>query len=93
MTYFPNIPQAADNPSDSQSEIESNFSVIDTTFSVNHEAITDPVIRGRHTFLDLKDLSPDPVPNATYGQLWVRNDAGTENLYFQNQLAVPYHSF
>lgn len=45
--YTPNIPQATDNPSQSQGQMLQNFQVLNTVFGVDHADFTSP-IGGQH---------------------------------------------
>ena len=70
--YTANIPQAGDNPSDSQSLILQNFQSIATAFQLNHVELTDTTDRGKHTRTDWVRQSPDPTSNANEGMIFAK---------------------
>ena len=89
-TYFPNIPQSTDNPANSQPLLLSNFQALDAAVGRNHEPMSDTTNSGRHVVVEMKEQGADPAPVATYGSLYVKDDAGTQNLYFQDESSVLY---
>lgn len=84
FTYLPNIPKATDNPTESQSEIQSNFNALNVMNSRNHVALSDVNNSGRHVVVEMEEQSGNPAPTAGYGDVFVRDDGGTQNLYFQD---------
>lgn len=84
MVYYPNIPQSGDRPSQSQAQILSNFSDLDTVFNDNHIGFSQPEDRGEHrkvTFNDVIADPGDPDPKAT---LYIKTIAGDSELFFEN---------
>lgn len=88
MPYHPTIPQATDDPSNSQADILQNFMKINADFAVNHVPLTDGGNQGQHTkvFIPVPlayTADPNLVPNQT--SLYVKTAAlGTNELFFQN---------
>lgn len=91
-TYFPNIPQAGDNPSDTQPQLLSNFQALDAAIDRNHKSLSDTANSGRHEVVEMEEQSSDPTPVATYGSLYVKDDGGTQNLYMIDD-ASTIHQF
>ena len=78
MTYSPNIPQAADIPSQSQSQILTNFQQLNTIFSRDHFAFDDATsnLRGHHQFVQLTRQAADPVVSISPGGCIYGKQAG-----------------
>ena len=70
MSYFPNIPQASDDPSVSQGLILQNFQTIGTDFSVNHVALGAVSNAGKHNFVEMVNQSSIPATTANEGSLY-----------------------
>ena len=70
--YYPSIPQPTDNPSVSQAQLLQNFGQINTSFSVNHDALTDATSAnwGKHTFVSLMQQAVEPTTIASEGALY-----------------------
>jgi hypothetical protein len=82
-TYTPNIPQPADIPAQSQSQLLNNFTSIDdgtNGFARNHVTLTNATVgqRGKHSFLELINLGAAPSPPAGL--------AAQEQTYYNNQV-------
>lgn len=77
MTYNPNIPLSSDRPSQSQSQILTNFSELNTVFSVNHVAFDNVTIanRGKHNDVSLLQQAADPAAVVGEGQLYTKQIA------------------
>lgn len=88
--YYNNIPQGKDNPSDSQPLLLSNFQAIFTAQNRNHVSFADTSNSGRHVVIEMQEQSSDPIPVATFASLYVKNDAGTQNLYMRDESSVIY---
>lgn len=54
MVYLPNIPAANDKPAQSQPEIQTNFTELNTQFSSEHIAFDAGADNGQHKFITLK---------------------------------------
>lgn len=89
-TYYNNIPQGADNPSDSQPLLLSNFQAIFNAQNRNHVSFTDTANSGRHVVIEMQEQASDPTPVATYASLYVKDDAGTQNLYMIDESSIIY---
>lgn len=60
--YTPNIPQANDRPSGSQSQILNNFNALETIYGVNHYPWTDASSnQGKHKQVTLPAQASDPT--------------------------------
>lgn len=88
MPYHPTIPQATDDPSNSQADILDNFGKINADFSINHVPLTSGGNQGQHTKIFIANplaftADPNLVPNQS--SLYVKTAAlGTNELFFQN---------
>ncbi len=82
--YNPNIPQAGDKRAVSQQQIRTNFQVINSVFSENHESLTsDATIRGMHRVLKLRTQVANPVTSATETAIYQKLVAGVPNLFYR----------
>lgn len=81
-TYSNNIPQPDDDPTDSQNLILENFRAIFNAQNRNHVDFNDINNSGRHEVVELKEQASNPTPITGFGDLFVRDDSGTQNLYF-----------
>jgi len=62
LAYTPNIPQATDRPSDSQSLMLANFTAIDTVNSINHVAFDDASgDQGKHKYISFPVQATSPL--------------------------------
>ena len=82
-TYFNNIPQSDDDPTDSQPQLLSNFQAILNAQNRNHVDFNDLANSGRHEVIELKDQASNPTPISGFGDLFVKK-VGVEpqNLFF-----------
>ena len=64
MVYKPNIPASTDKPAQSQPEIQTNFSELNTQFSLEHVAFNAGADNGKHKFVTLQ-RSAGIVPAGT----------------------------
>lgn len=89
MVYYNNIPQATDKPSQSQSQIASNFSDLDTIFAINHVTYTDATAtnRGKHEYVSMIEQGLDPAPAANEMALYTKDLDGVATLYVQKESA------
>ena len=88
-TYFNNIPQPTDNPSDSQPLLLSNFQAIFNAQNRNHVSFADTANSGRHLVVQLQEQGSDPAPLTDYGSLYTKDDTGTQ-LFFQNDTGTIF---
>lgn len=65
MTYNPNIPQATDFISQSQAQIQTNFSQADTAFGIDHTAFSVATDQGKHKKVTLVEQTTDPAADAS----------------------------
>lgn len=84
-TYFPNIPQSGDDPSDSQPLILSNFQALNNAVSRNHTAMTDTANSGKHEFLQMPEQAAPPATAANEGGLYTRVVSGATQLFFREE--------
>jgi hypothetical protein len=80
-----NVPTASQTLASSQSLIQTNFSVIDTAFTVNHVPYNDGSgFQGKHAFVQFYNLSTVPTPAA--GDITMYN--ATSSLTTGNELFI-----
>lgn len=84
MAYTSNIPQAGDDPSDSQSEILANFQEIGTLVAVNHVAFNDGD-QGKHKFMQMPEQGSAPSTAANEGALYTKEESGATQLFFRDE--------
>lgn len=84
-SYF-DTPGANDNPSQSQSEIQTNFSTINTDFSVNHIPF-GTTNEGKHSFVEMPALLSDAITSAGEGAIYTLDAGGGlgPQLYYRLQ--------
>ena len=71
MTYNQDIPQADDDPSESQGELLMNFMKVASFLGLDHEDITDAMATGKHKQVHMPRHVPDPAQpdtNITAGE-------------------------
>jgi hypothetical protein len=87
MAYNQNIPQASDDPSQSQSQILGNFQEIHTDFANNHVSLTDATSadRGKHKFLQMPSQSSAPTTGSTEGALYTKTVSSVVELFYRFQ--------
>ncbi len=83
-TYFPNIPEEDDNPTDSQEQIKSNFNAILNAQNRNHVNFSEISDSGRHEVIQIQEQADDPTPISGFGDLFVRRTGSPlkQNLFF-----------
>jgi len=69
MAYNSDIPQASDDPSQSQGQILDNFQELNTYLSVNHVDLNDGD-QGKHNFMQMPEQSSSPSTAANEGALY-----------------------
>ena len=90
MTFNANIPQPADQISQSQSPLLINNQQLNALFSVDHVSYTFATLpsRGRHNKITFDNfLGADPGFAAPISSLYTKKPAATVELFFQNALA------
>jgi len=76
MAYNENIPQATDNPSQSQGQMLDNFQEISTAFNTNHGNF-NAGDQGKHSFLQMPEQSSPPTTLANEAALFSQNSSLT----------------
>jgi len=61
MPYLPNIPIGTDQLSVSQPQIQSNFTILQTAFDINHIDF-DAANAGKHMYVELPVAAGNPIP-------------------------------
>lgn len=84
MTYNPNIPQASDDPGQSQSQMLTNFGKIASSMAVNHVPLTSGGFNGFHTKVQFPDGISEPAPTGTESILFPFTVSGKVQLVFKN---------
>lgn len=85
MTFNAAIPQSTDDPSVSQGQILTNFSQLNTQFSVNHIALTAGADNGKHTFIEMLDQVADPATAVNEMTIYSKDLAGVSTLYMRKE--------
>lgn len=83
MTYNPTIPQANDLISQSQGQIQTNFSQADTIFDANHYTFDNATVanRGKHRYSSYVEQGSDPATAAGDVAIYSK-DSGTRPVLF-----------
>jgi len=88
MSYNPSIPQAGDNPSQSQSQLLDNFTQLNNFLSENHVALNASG-QGKHSFLQMPEQAAAPSTLvdevAFYSKLSTNKTAGNQAELFYRQ--------
>lgn len=86
MTYNPNIPAAGDFLSDSQSQIQTNFSTANAAFSRNHVAFPIATDNGKHKFIEMPISAtiPAPLPALSSGEgtIYAKTVSAASQLFY-----------
>jgi hypothetical protein len=85
MTYNPGIPQANEFISQSQGQILTNFSQLDTVFAQDHIELDDATVadRGKHKQVTLKELAAGPATTSTEIALYSKDVSGSTQLFYR----------
>jgi len=84
MVYFNNVPQPTDKPSQSQAQIASNFSDLDTVFNKNHIGFSQANNRGEHRKVTFNSVIANPNAASPKANLYIKTVAGASQLFYQN---------
>lgn len=86
MAYNENIPQAFENPSDSQGKLLANFQAISTAFNLNHGNFNDPD-QGKHEFLQMPEQASAPTTLTDEAGFYSQNSTltGVTELVFRRE--------
>ncbi len=91
MSYNPNIPNIGDFTAISQKQMLANFKSINSTFLIDHVALTSVDNVGQHKALTLIAQAADPVTSATQSAIYNKLVSGAPQLFFRpssNQTAI-----
>jgi hypothetical protein len=102
-TYFPTIPQATDQISNSQPQIQNNFGSIMSLIDVNHGDFATNVA-GQHNYVQMPQQGSPPAtlagevglynfPGTGGNQMWVRKSDTTSIPMTQASLALPGYTY
>jgi hypothetical protein len=83
MPTYTIIPNATDQPSQSQSQIRTNFQSIQSLVDVNHVDFADGVNFGKHNFVSLVQQTSDPTTSATEIALYSKLLSGVLTLFLR----------
>jgi len=84
MAYSSDIPQANDDPSQSQSQLLGNFQAINTFFSVNHVAPNDGD-EGKHKWVSLPEQGAAPSTAVNEIALYSKEVSSTTQLFYRKE--------
>lgn len=84
MAFTATIPQASDDPSQSQPLILANFTEIATAFNTNHGDFNSGD-QGLHTFLQMPEQSSAPTTANNVGALYTKEVSGTTQLFWREE--------
>lgn len=87
MTYNPAIPAANDLISQSQAQIQTNFSQLDLIFDVDHVTFNNSTAgdRGKHRHSTYVEQSVNPTTAVNEVALFAKDNGGIETLYFRKE--------
>jgi hypothetical protein len=91
MSYFPNIPAATDDPSVSQSAIQTNFGTINTAFALNHVALGSGGSQGKHNFVEMPVQGATPTTIVGEGTLYTLSATGSQLNYVADNNATDLY--
>ena len=81
MSYTPNVPLSGQSLGGTRNPINTNFQVLDTTFSVNHVGYNDSG-SGKHNFVNLPEQASAPSGASNQGTLYAKDDGTRTALYW-----------
>lgn len=84
MAYSPDIPQATDDPSQSQPLLLGNFQEIAAAFNLNHGDFNTGE-QGLHKFLQMPEQSSAPTTAANEGALYTKDSSGSTQLFWREE--------
>ena len=91
MSYFPTIPAATDLPSDSQSQIQTNFGTINTAFALNHVALGSGGSQGKHNFVEMPNQVATPATITGEGTLYTVSATDSQLNYVADNFATDLY--
>lgn len=84
MAYNQNIPQASDDPSQSQGQLLANFQALDTFLALNHVELNASG-EGKHKFLQMPEQASAPTTASDEGGLYTKDVSGATQLFFRRE--------
>lgn len=81
--FNPDIPQAADKPSQSQGQLLDNFGAIDLIWDINHYTFSEIGNQGKHRFVQMPQQAAKPVISATEMALYTKAVSGAPQLFLE----------
>ena len=86
MSYNNNIPQPTDFIDESQPQLLSNFTNLDSVMAINHYEYSDTSGNaGKHRFLQLPEQASVPSTSVNEGALYVKESSSIANLFFRQE--------
>lgn len=87
MTFNPNIPQPNDLISDSQAQLQTNFSQSNSIFNFDHVTFDDAtsINRGKHRHSTYIEQAVDPTTLANEMAVYSKDVAGLSRLFYRNE--------
>lgn len=83
MTFNPSKPAPNDLLSDSQLDIQTNFSTSNTSFGLNHYSFDNLTVKnGKHKFVEMPNSALPVGLAATEGTLYTKTAAAASELYY-----------
>lgn len=98
MTFNPNIPQPNDLISDSQAQLQTNFSQSNSIFNFDHVTFDDAtsVNRGKHRHSTYVEQLVDPTTLANEMAVYSKDVSGFSRLFYRNESngsVIPFTGF
>lgn len=87
LTYYSGIPTASQRLKDSQPQIQTNFTNLQSYLEINHEAFSNDPNYGKHKFVQFPNQSSDPSGSigASEVGLYCKDDgSAVQQLYLKN---------
>ncbi len=86
MTYNPDKPLPEDDLADSQGDLNTNFTQLNTQFAVNHVAFNDSgADKGKHKFVTFVEQAADPESKGNEYLVYAKDDSGEPELFARPQ--------
>lgn len=81
MSFTNNVPLSGQSLGGTRNPINTNFQVLDTTFSVNHVGYNDSGA-GKHNFVNMPEQASAPSGASNQGTLYAKDDGTRTALYW-----------
>lgn len=89
MSYNPNVPLSNQTISATQAPIQTNFSVANTAFGIDHTAFNDNTNQGMHKKVTLQaPLGSNPDQVSPIASLYTKDVNGSSELFYQNNVGT-----